>query len=201
MKSVMFYSEWIEKSGEQTIEKELIINTKNLSQEAIKVLKEPNAGGQSERSEAYAMEFLSKIYGAKNIFTEMEVKYHYPHWKKCDFITTIEGENVGVSVTRILPPKKLPVNEIELYIASLLHKKLYGLVVSRAGTVENCVFSRSILFAWSPHKIITQMFKQTFEFCTHPSLKEDVTLIVVESTDLFLRKDFINESIININYI
>lgn len=179
----------------------LFLDVYNLSQETIRILKEPNAGGNSERSEAYAMEFLIKTQGAKNIFTEMEVKYHYPHWKKCDFITTIQKENVGVSVTRLLPPKNLPIDQVDIYIANLLHKKLYGLVVSRAGAVENCVFSQSILFVWSPHPYLTQIFQMTFDYCTDPSLKEDVKLILVETDESSLRSDFIDKTKIQVNYI
>lgn len=186
------YQEFIKDLKREEIKKrkEMCIKISNLSDEADRILKEPNAGGNSEKSEAYAMEFLVKTREAHKIFTEMQVKYHYPHWKKCDFITTIDEENVGVSVTRILPPKRLPINSLDKYIASLLHKKLYGLVVSRAGTIEECVFSRSILFAWSPHPLITEMFQKTFDLCTDPLLKEDIELIIVESTDEILREDF-----------
>jgi hypothetical protein len=199
-----------------TNEEHLTLSFDRLSPETQRILDEPNAGGQSIRSEALAMEFLSQVKHAKDIFTEMEIDYYYSNWKKCDFITTISDENVGVSVTRILPRINLdalgvrfkkeikPHDELlyleeEDYVSQLLYKKLAGLVISRAGTLEKCAFSRSILFVWSPCRRLTELLQATFHYCTDELLKEDIELIVVESTDFILRSDFHNN--INTNII
>jgi len=153
-------------------------------------LDEPNAGGNSVRSEAYAMEILSQQMEACSVFTEMEVEYYYPNWKKCDFVTTVLDENVGVSVTRVLPRLDCPPDKYDLYVAGLLYKKLYGLVVCRAGTLDKCAFSRSILFAWTPNRYVSNLLQATFEYCADPSLKEDVELYIAEADDTLLRNDF-----------
>jgi len=70
--------------------------------EAKKILDEPNAGGSSELSEAWAMQFLHDQLGARGVVSEMEVSYWSEHWKRCDFITTIHDLAVAVSVTRAM---------------------------------------------------------------------------------------------------
>lgn len=210
------------------LERTLELSFDSVCPETQRILDEPNAGGQSIRSEALAMEFLFRNKGASTIFTEMEIDYYYSNWKKCDFITTIANENVGVSVTRLLPRINLelmglrsikqlyvtndirgtkqlkPTDDLvyleeEDYVSQLLYKKLAGLVISRAGTLEKCAFSRSILFVWSPCRRLTQLLQATFHYCTDDLLKEDVELLVVESTDFILRSDFHNN--INTNII
>ena len=158
--------------------------------ETQRILEEPNAGGNSVVSEGLAMEILYRIYDAKNIYTEMEIEYYYDNWKKCDFITTIKGENIGVSVTRILTPLMFNEDKLHMHISNLLYKKLYGLVVSRAGTLDECVFSKSILFVWSPNRVSTRIIKLLFNHCIDKSLKEDVKLIVAETNESKLRNDF-----------
>jgi len=145
------------------------------------------------------MEILNQDFQAQHIFTEMEIDYYCSNWKKCDFVTQIQDENVGVSVTRVLPPpppnnpkskKCRPAKTNEVYVAELLHKKLFGLVVSRAGTLDKCIFSRSILFAWTPNREISQLLKATFDYCADESLKEDIELVIVEASEAELRNDF-----------
>lgn len=161
------------------------------------ILSEPNAGGHSERSEALGMEILSKLYHATNIISEMKIKYFCDNWKKCDFITQIKNEKIGVSITRILPPPKQDPDHVHLYIANLLYKKLSGLVISRSGVLDDCVFTKSMLLAWSPNRIISHLLYQTFHFFTDDILKEDVELLIIEADDDLLRNDFKNASDIN----
>lgn len=165
-----------------------------LSKEAQTILNNPNAGGSSIRSEAYAMDILVKQYGAHGVQTEEEVKYYYHHWKKCDFITrfTLHDReiNLGVSVTRAIFPKLTNPDDIDQYVAQLLYKKLSGLVISRAGSIDESIFEASLLFVWSPDICITNLLYATFAHKVHSSLKEDVYLLVVQASEHDLWTDF-----------
>lgn len=136
------------------------------------------------------MDILSQLYKAKCIWTEMEIEYYYDNWKKCDFVTIIGNENVGVSVTRVLPPVKMNPDDYDKYVAQLLYKKLHGLVVSRAGALNKAAFSRSMLFAWSPSRVVSRIIQATFDICVDETLKDDVELIIVEANEQDLRDDF-----------
>jgi hypothetical protein len=169
------------------------INTKFLTDEAKKILNEPNAGGDSVRSEAYAMEVLKKHYHATDVTTEMNIVYYNPGWKKCDFLTTI-SERVGVSVTRALVDRKINPDTIDIALNSLIVKKLTGLIVSRAGVDPRQSFYKSILFVWSPDRISTNVFKCLFAKIgiSNPLLTQDIVLILTEVDEDYLRTDFRN---------
>jgi len=140
-----------------------IIYKKNLSYEAKKILSEPNAGGTSEYTEAYAMEILYVNLDAKSIYTEMNIKYYNEWWKKCDFITNINNQNIGVSVTRAIFTNKYNPDDLDYQISNLLYKKLSGLVIARAGIdSEKNSFNSSILFVWSPNRITSNIVYNTF---------------------------------------
>ncbi|MGE0785118.1 MAG: hypothetical protein AB7S26_05470 [Sandaracinaceae bacterium] len=68
---------------------------------ARRILAEPNAGGSSRYSEALAFEILEQCEGASLIATENEVMYMSPNPPaKTDFLSRIDGLQIGVSVTR-----------------------------------------------------------------------------------------------------
>ena len=104
-----------------------------LHNDAMKVLLSPNAGGNSILSETISMEYLTRKFNAHSITTEMEVEYFSPHWKKVDFVVTINSTRVGISVTRAMGFPN-PYNFTEKQAYHLMMKKLHGLVVARDGT-------------------------------------------------------------------
>lgn len=116
------------------------------SEDAQKIMDSPNAGGSSIVSEAVSFEILKNDLGAISVKTEMEVSYWSDHWKRCDYITRINGENVAVSVTRVAyaPGKQLD-REMALELYS---KKLYGLVVARAGIMVDPIPAN--MSEWGP---------------------------------------------------
>jgi len=119
------------------------------SQSALKI---QNAGGQSEVSEAYSIQYFIEYFHAKNILLEMEVEY-WIQYKMVDFVCTINEERVGVSVTRAMGfpnPQCFTFSDAK----RLLHKKLYGLIVSRNGVTEKHSFFKSILHIWCQTKEI-----------------------------------------------
>jgi len=155
--------------------------------ESIHILTVPNAGGNSINSEAYAMQILFKLYNATTIQTEMEIKYLWDNWKKCDFITRIGNQNVGVSVTRAI--SRFNPDDDDVYVSKLLYKKLSGLIISRSGVCENSNFHKSILFIWSPNRIVSNLIHLTFNK-TDYIFKENIDLCIVESNLELLMQDF-----------
>lgn len=164
-----------------------------LSPEANLILEEPNAGGSSVRSEAYAMEILKRYYGAVGVTTEMAITYDHPGWKKCDFLTRFPGAGqVGVSVTRALITRtRRPSNpdHLDRDLSLLIHKKLHGLIVSRAGVTNRHAFTRSLLFVWSPDRVTSRVFQHLYH-TVDSSLTDDVQLVIVETDETSLRTDF-----------
>lgn len=120
----------------------------------------------------------------------MEIEYYYHNWKKCDFVTIINDENVGVSVTRVLPPIKINPDEYDKYVAQLLYKKLHGLVISRFEVLNKAASSRNILFAWSPNRVITRILQYTFDACVDFTIKDDVERMIAETNEQDFRDDF-----------
>lgn len=134
---------------------------RNVSQEASESLKIYNAGGKSEISEMYSMDYFVKRYNAKNIIFEKQVRY-WIDYKMVDFICTINDERVGVSVARaMLHPKNKYFTET--MGENLLYKKLYGLIVARNGVVKEQNFYKSILHIWCETAQIANIIKSKFE--------------------------------------
>lgn len=72
-----------------------------LTEDAVRLLESPNAGGSSEISEAFALEVLVRCEGANLIATENEIMYAPMESKKTDFLVEMMGgERIGVSVVR-----------------------------------------------------------------------------------------------------
>lgn len=128
---------------------------------AWRTLIEPNAGGKSEVSEALSMQFLAEKMGAKNFVLEMDVEY-WIDYKMVDYLCTINGKRIGVSVTRALgfpSPEKFTYDSA----VELLDKKLYGLIVSRNGIKKEHSFYQSILHIWCQTEKIANYVKEAFE--------------------------------------
>jgi hypothetical protein len=130
--------------------------------DASKIARSPNAGGASVVSEALSMEVLHKTMMADNVLTELEVSYWSDAWKKVDYICRIDGKRVGVSVTRAMG-HPMPYLFTSSDADRLLEKKLYGLVVARAGIKKSQRYDRSILHVWCQTKGIEELVKIAFD--------------------------------------
>ena len=118
-----------------------------LCQDAKEIYSQPNAGGNSEHSEALSMDLLHELYEANDVKTEMNIEYFDPNWKKCDFLCKIFDQNWGVSVTRAMSfpdPDKFTKQDA----TNLLTKKLRGLIIAKQGMLINDNFLKSILHIW-----------------------------------------------------
>eukprot|EP00250_Pteridium_aquilinum_P008991 c18363_g1_i1 orf=2-1942(-) len=118
-----------------------------LGRDATRVRTESNAGGTSTISESLSVEYFVRRFQAKDIVTEMEVEYCSFNWKKVDYICTLYGQRVGVSVTRAMSfPDPKDFSSQMAY--RLLYKKLFGLVIARHGVSKRHSFSQCILHVW-----------------------------------------------------
>mmetsp|Transcript_12538 Transcript_12538/g.18936 ORF Transcript_12538/g.18936 Transcript_12538/m.18936 type:complete len:245 (+) Transcript_12538:114-848(+) len=154
--------------------------------QAQKVLDEPNAGGTSVVSEALSAEYMVRRFGAQDIVTEMAIQYWFPNWKKIDYIATIFGGRVGISVTRAMGYPYASDFKMEDAVR-LCQKKLNGLVVARAGISPAFSYERSILHCWCQTQEISNMMYIAFhemiardkiENSTCPTLVGSITLIL-----------------------
>lgn len=113
---------------------------------ATRVALEPNAGGKSVVSEALSMEYMCRRFGAHDVITEMEVIYWSPAWKKVDYVCSVAGQRVGVSVTRCMAFGRNVFDTKEAM--RLMSKKLHGLVIARSGITPAQRYTSSILHCW-----------------------------------------------------
>lgn len=124
------------------------INDDTLSYDANRSLFVENAGGKSVWSEAYSIHMMQSIMGFTDIILENEVRY-WIKYKMVDYIGTYsrKGVRVGVSVTRAMnfvDPSLFTIDDA----FRLLHKKLYGLVVSKKSVIKAQSFKHCILHIW-----------------------------------------------------
>lgn len=132
----------------------------NLCPDAKKSLSIDNAGGKSEISEMFSIDYFSHIYNAYDTIFETEVNYWFSY-KMIDFICTINNERVGVSVARAMgyPTPNYFTPDIA---RKLLHKKLYGLIVARNGVIKSQSFTKSILHIWCQDLRIAYLLEEAY---------------------------------------
>jgi len=148
-----------------------------IGNEANQIMIEPNAGGASVVSEALSMEVMHRRFGATDVVTEMAIQYWCSNWKRIDYIATICGKRTGVSVTRAMGyPDASYFSDEDAY--RLCHKKLFGLVVARAGISPQFSYDRSILHCFCQTESIAELMKLAFENL----IKDDENQIDAEST-------------------
>jgi hypothetical protein len=152
-----------------------------LSDDAIKIYKEPNAGGSSINSEALSADVLGKLYNVTDIVTEMEINYKEDNWKKCDYLVSIWGENVGVSVTRGMRYPTPDLFDREDAVR-LLKRKLGGLAAAQEGIQPNHYFHKSILHIWCETKKIAEIITKVYH-TLEETLKNNIVVVLTITND------------------
>jgi hypothetical protein len=146
----------------------------------LKVFTTPNLGGSSIESETTAYEMLARCDFATLIKTEAEIDYQNVNGKKSDFIVSIDGRKVGVSVVRAYhyPPTN-PYTEAEA--AALLTKKLSEIPLSLANAIPADAWERSILSVIAWDQQYADMVTAAWNVLD-PTLRADV-IVVLTVTD------------------
>eukprot|EP00850_Spirogloea_muscicola_P022922 SM000318S12224 [mRNA] locus=s318:82405:84183:- [translate_table: standard] len=149
-----------------------------LGRDAARVATEPNAGGTSIVSESLSVEYFARRFCARNVVTEMEVKYRNPNWKKVDYICDIYGQRVGVSVTRAMSyPNPALFSHEEAH--RLLCKKLCGLVVARQGVSLLHSFCMCVLHVWCETRRTAKMLQAEYNAVAEDlEVAEDVIMVL-----------------------
>lgn len=124
-----------------------------------------NAGGSSAQSECVSIQYMCDRFRATDVLLEMEVQYVW-RCKLTDFICTINGHRVGVSVTRAMSYPSVGGITFE-QAQLLLLKKLEGLVIACAGVCEKQAFSTSILHVFvsdaTAGEVVCQAYRSLIE--------------------------------------
>lgn len=126
---------------------------------SMKMLKLPNAGGNSLWSEVISLEVLISVHKAKLLKTEMELEYWPLGCKITDYSIELFGDRVGVSVTRAL---KFGGIFTENDAQELLKKKLYGVNVSSKCVLRSHGWKKQILFVWAEQPYIGDLLLSAY---------------------------------------
>eukprot|EP00462_Mataza_sp_D1_P005047 CAMPEP_0175101404 /NCGR_PEP_ID=MMETSP0086_2-20121207/7776_1 /TAXON_ID=136419 /ORGANISM="Unknown Unknown, Strain D1" /LENGTH=232 /DNA_ID=CAMNT_0016375927 /DNA_START=195 /DNA_END=893 /DNA_ORIENTATION=+ len=159
----------------------------------------PNAGGKSNISEAYSIDMFVRGFAATDVLCENEVKYWAEicfggNYKMVDFICTIQGCQVGVSVTRamsfpIAQPEKFTYEDAE----RLVFKKVNGLVVSRECVTEDHSFSKSVLHIFCQTQRIADLVLQAWNhYQKHMEPQGEAGVLMVMATVTNAREIYTN---------
>eukprot|EP00249_Psilotum_nudum_P018375 c26774_g1_i2 orf=324-2075(-) len=149
-----------------------------LGHDATRIRSESNAGGTSTISESLSVEYFVRRFQARDVVTEMEVEYCAMNWKKVDYICTLYGQRVGVSVTRAMSfPDPTGFSSQMAY--RLLYKKLFGLVVARHGVTKRHSFSQCILHVWCETQQTAKILEQEYDGVSQElDITDDVIMVL-----------------------
>ena len=141
-----------------------------------------------------SIEYFSRLFSVTEVLLEMEVEY-WIDYKMVDFIFTFgRPSRVGVSVTRAMGfpnPCKFTYQEA----LRLLHKKLYGLIVSRNGITKKHSFSKSVLHVWCQTERIANLLKLAYESFDIQDYGLDIKGIVILQLTVCSEPSLYNDSL------
>lgn len=160
----------------------MLLTSFSFCQEAKQSLTIENAGGKSQISEALSIHYFVTTLSATDVVYECQIEYWYQS-KMVDFLCTIHGQRVGVSVTRAMhhfDPDRF--THEDGY--NLLNKKLYGLIVSRNTLSERHSFYKSVLHIWCQTQRIANILENVYSTMDLSETGMDIrgTLILLLTT-------------------
>lgn len=152
---------------------------------ARRIMLEENAGGQSELSEGFSFEILKRVFGAKLVKTEMAIRYWWNSWKKTDYSVRMNGQVIGVSVTRAMKYRGI-FNRGDA--EKLLRKKLFGINESTLGVLEQDEWQRQILHIWATDEYVERVLYETFLdlLFTEPDLVRNTIIMVTVTSSWWI---------------
>lgn len=148
---------------------------------------EPNAGGSSKCSEVMSLQLLHECEGAQLHKTEMEVSYEQ-EGKITDFVVLIEGEKVGVSVTRAYLGPTATDYTVE-DAKSLLEKKLAGINESTANVSAEDEWGKQILHIWTLQSTWVSPLEEAYDGLDGDLKSDTIVLVTVEVNSTFVVED------------
>ena len=159
------------------ITKKTIQGMTGLSNDSMKILNLPNAGGTSVESEVLSYEVLHRCFGAQLLRTEMEIQYFPEGSKKTDYSVLLFGKPIGISVTRAMKFNGTFTEEDAIH---LLEKKLLGIILSSENVYEEHGWEKQILHVWATHNYIADIIAEQFQKMS-ASLRLNTIMIITVS--------------------
>jgi len=151
-------------------------NRMALSPAAQRILKTPNAGGNSIWSEVMSYEVISALFKTTSLLrTEMEIKY-MPGSKITDYAIELYGKHIGVSVTRAMKYNGTFTMEDAM---RLLNKKLKGVIESNRGVCAEHAWERQILHIFAERDYIAETLKEALKYVDQTLLSTTIVLVTV----------------------
>ena len=120
-----------------------------LTEDAVRLLEVPNAGGSSQISEAFALEVLVRCEEADLLATENEILYAPADSKKTDFLVEIDGRRIGVSVVRAFT-FPLGADYTLAQAQEVIGDKLDDILESSANVTTDFAWEKQILAVLAP---------------------------------------------------
>lgn len=159
--------------------------------EAIQSIKIDNAGGKSGISEMFSIEYFIRKYKAKDFIFEKQVKY-WIDFKMVDYICTIGDERIGVSVTRAMgfPDEKSFDAE---QAATLLEKKINGLIVASNSVLKMQSFYKCILHIWCQNHEIATLIAEYYGRMESLKCSKELSLLLTVCPDDRIYKNYSNQ--------
>lgn len=151
-----------------------------LSAGAAAILEAGTAGGSSIYSEVFAYEILDRCDGAALLETERTIEYRPDHTGSItDFLIELDGERVGVSVTRAVGfPRDEPYTVDAA--TDLLEDKLSDVLESSAGVSDEDVWLKQVLVVMAYADEHVTSLELAFVDVA-PEIAADTIVYVVES--------------------
>ena len=149
------------------------------SDDALRMLNLPNAGGSSLLSEVLSCEMLYRCLGARLAKTEMEIRYFFAYQPMTDYTISLpglaSGYHVGVSVTRAFAYKGAYRRS---ECRKLLKKKLSGITASTRNVMDERLF-KQILHVWVPNGKVARTVQATYRTLSTELTRNSVVVISV----------------------
>lgn len=149
------------------------------SDDALRMLNLPNAGGSSLLSEVLSCEMLYRCLGARLAKTEMEIRYIFAYQPMTDYTISLpglaSGFHVGVSVTRAFAYKGAYRRS---ECRKLLKKKLSGITASTRNVMDERLF-KQILHVWVPNGKVARTVQATYRTLPTELTRNSVVVISV----------------------
>ncbi|KAG0326550.1 hypothetical protein BG004_002935 [Podila humilis] len=149
------------------------------SEDSLRMLNTPNAGGSSLLSEVLSCEMLNQCLGATLAKTEMEIKYLFAYQPITDYTITLPNlssrMHIGVSVTRAFAFKG---RYTRVDCRKLLIKKLRGILASTRNVIDER-FLKQILHVWVPNGKVARTVQATYKTLPLEVTRNTVVIISV----------------------
>eukprot|EP01063_Lacrimia_lanifica_P017544 TRINITY_DN24603_c0_g1_i1.p1 TRINITY_DN24603_c0_g1~~TRINITY_DN24603_c0_g1_i1.p1 ORF type:complete len:450 (+),score=97.75 TRINITY_DN24603_c0_g1_i1:300-1649(+) len=157
-----------------------------LSEGGLALRDTPNAGGASVRSETLSFEVLRRAFGAELKATETQVWYYPRDSNMTDYVCSIGGATIGVSVTRAFRYKK-PCDACAPRFTAAEAARLLGKKLSGANAATKAVlypeFSRQILHVWCPSMDVAEELLRAYRRLKAETRANTVVLVSVAPSE------------------